>query len=193
MTATSTSTGDLWIFSASAGRQDYSLAPTNPNEDKTATIECQLFNYTLGEGTHLYEALSYVWGNQDEKVPILIGEHYFEVTRNLHTALLRLRNHFFERIVWVDAVCIDQGNRLEKGRQIQHMTEIYHQASRVIVWLGEGTDKSNQAIEDKRNAAENEGTNPLERSNQQEILERRRIWVREHSNDLCSKVLKTSI
>jgi Heterokaryon incompatibility protein (HET) len=106
-----------------------------PNRDETAVIECQLLNHTLesGKGTHLYEALSYVWGNPDETVPILIGEHYFKITKNLHAALLRLRNHSFERIVWVDAICISPADDQEKARQIQNMAKIYGQASRVII------------------------------------------------------------
>ena len=115
--------------SLSPGERDGSirLLRLMPNRDETAVIECQLFNYTLesGKGTHLYEALSYVWGNPDEIVPIKIGEHCFKVTKNLHAALLRLRNHSFERIVWVDAVCINQADNQEKAHQIQNMTKIY--------------------------------------------------------------------
>jgi heterokaryon incompatibility protein (HET) len=98
-----------------------------PNKDETAAIKCQLFNYTLesAKGTHLYEALSYVWGNPDETVPISIGKHHINVTKNLHAALLHLRSHSFERIVWVDAVCINQADDQEKARQIQYMTKIY--------------------------------------------------------------------
>ncbi|KAN0075032.1 Heterokaryon incompatibility protein (HET) domain containing protein [Elaphomyces granulatus] len=174
--------------SLSPGERDGSirLLRLMPNRDETAVIECQLFNYTLesGKGTHLYEALSYVWGNPDETVPIKIGEHCFmKVTKNLHAALLRLRNHSFERIVWVDAVCINQADDQEKAHQIQNMTKIYGQASRVIIWLGEGTDDSDQAFEGIRNAAEDEVTDSLEEANREPILkllERpwfRRIWV----------------
>jgi len=188
--------------SLSPGERDGSirLLRLMPNRDETAVIECQLFNYTLesGKGTHLYEALSYVWGNPDETVPIKIGEHCFiKVTKNLHAALLRLRNHSFERIVWVDAVCINQADDQEKAHQIQNMTKIYGQASRVIIWLGEGTDDSDQAFEGIRNAAEDEVTDSLEEANREPILkllERpwfRRIWVRGPIFDnLCGKALK---
>ena len=169
-----------------------------PNRDGTAAIECQLFNYTLepGEGTHLYEALSYVWGNPDKTLPIFIGDHCVKITKNLHAALLRLRNHSIERIVWVDAICINQADDREKGHQVQYMAKIYGQASRVIIWLGEGTDDSDQAFEDICNAAEDEGTNSLKETNQKAILkllERswfRRIWVSRYSNNLDRKALK---
>ncbi|OCL01779.1 hypothetical protein AOQ84DRAFT_328482, partial [Glonium stellatum] len=64
------------------------------------------------------------------------------------------------------------------------MTKIYGQANRVIVWLGEAADNSDQALEDIRVAAESECTNSLNNENSQKailrLLERpwfRRIWV----------------
>ena len=168
-----------------------------PHEDKTAPIQCQLVNYSLQEssgGTHLYEALSYVWGDPKETLPISIisiGEHDLPVTHdlpvrvNLHAALSRLRDRCFERIIWVDALCINQADKKEKEYQIQSMTKIYGQANRVIVWLGEAADDSDQALEDIRVAAEGEFTNSSNNEKSQKailkLLERpwfRRIWVR---------------
>jgi len=72
-----------------------------------------LRNYSLPESDtriHLYEALSYVWGNQYETLLIHVGRVKFPVTVNLHAALSLLRDRSFERITWVDAVCVDQNN-----------------------------------------------------------------------------------
>lgn len=38
--------------------------------------------------------------------------------------------------LWVDAICINQDDPAEKGRQILLMGEIYAKATQVIVWLG---------------------------------------------------------
>jgi hypothetical protein len=46
-----------------------------PHEDKAADIQCELFEYSLPnscERTHMYDSLSYVWGNPAEKLPIFI-------------------------------------------------------------------------------------------------------------------------
>jgi hypothetical protein len=80
-----------------------------PDKDETAPIQCRLFNYSpqeSGKKTHLYEALSYIWGDPDQTLPILINEHPFNITVNLYAALSRLRNPSFERVIWVDAICI---------------------------------------------------------------------------------------
>ncbi|KAK8057882.1 hypothetical protein PG996_011819, partial [Apiospora saccharicola] len=113
-----------------------------PHHDDDAPIRCQLFNYPLfgsSEGYHLYEALSYVWGPSETPRVVHINEACLAVTENLHMALSRLRNHSLPRIIWVDAICIDQSNLTERNSQVQFMAEIYESASRVIVWLEETT------------------------------------------------------
>jgi hypothetical protein len=129
-----------------------------PSEDDAAEIQCELFEYPLhhSRGSHLYEALSYVWGDPADKLPILMHGHSISVTVNLHAALLRLRNHVMQRILWVDALCINQDDQEEKEHQIQAMTTIYGKANRVIVWLGEAADDSDKALEDIRIAGDSE-------------------------------------
>jgi hypothetical protein len=93
----------------SPGNDSIRLLRLMPHEEETADIQCELFEYSLQnncQGTHLYEALSYAWGNPDEKLPIFINKRSLKVPMNLYAALLRLRNHSMERILWVDALCI---------------------------------------------------------------------------------------
>lgn len=131
-----------------------------PNRDEAAPLECQLHEYPLqgsGKETHLYEALSYVWGSFDDPPQcIFINGHYLPITANLHSALLHTRNHTFQRTLWVDAICINQEDEQEKSLQIQMMAKIYSQADRVIVYLGEAADCSDQALELIRALAEDE-------------------------------------
>jgi hypothetical protein len=158
-----------------------------PHEDEAADIQCELFEYSLRnscKGIHLYEALSYVWGDPEDKRPLLIDNHSFDVTVNLHAALSHLRNHSIERILWIDALCINQANREEKEHQIQSMARIYGQAQRVVVWLGEALDDSDLALEAIRIAASKTSTYSSDGERIQlavfALLQRpwfRRIWV----------------
>ena len=80
-----------------------------PYEDENGPIQCRLYDYPLqksGEGTHLYEALSYVWGGWDKPHCISIDGCNVYVTANLYAALICLRDLHTERIMWVDAICI---------------------------------------------------------------------------------------
>lgn len=53
-----------------------------------------------------YDALSYVWGDKSNPVSIRCGKGVIKVTRNLHVALLHLRDETVCRDLWVDAICM---------------------------------------------------------------------------------------
>ncbi|TGO84050.1 hypothetical protein BPOR_0556g00010 [Botrytis porri] len=130
-----------------------------PDEDLTAQIHFRLHNYSLRKsdrGIHLYEALSYVWVSPESPKVVYINNHSLSITANLYTALLHLRYRSFERIIWVDSICINQEDNTEKSHQIQLIAKIIGQANRVIVYLDDAADGSNQALESIRVAAEGE-------------------------------------
>jgi len=121
-----------------------------PSEREGKSLQGELFEYRLrnsDKSSHPYEALSYVWGGDKKRQFIAIGNLHLDITQNLYTALLHLRDHDCARILWVDAICIDQEKNEEKENQIPLMAEIYSKALHVVVWLGEAEDGSNQALE----------------------------------------------
>ncbi|KAK2754755.1 ankyrin repeat and sam domain containing protein 6 [Colletotrichum kahawae] len=107
-------------------------------------ICCELFEVQVTErGCDTpYEALSYVWGSSDLTHRIEVNGKELSITANLHVALSHLRLIDADRVLWVDAVCIDQNNHKERGHQVQQMGDIYHQARQVVVWLGEATSET---------------------------------------------------
>ncbi|KAJ5640280.1 uncharacterized protein N7484_008142 [Penicillium longicatenatum] len=128
-----------------------------PQKEKKTHIDCELFTYDLSDTAdrkHRYEALSYVWGSGMKPHSIRLNGCEFPVTENLHAALSQLRDVNFERILWVDAICINQENDEERAQQIQIMRTIYGQAKCVIVWLGEAANGGDQALESIRQLAE---------------------------------------
>ena len=72
-------------------------------------IKCEIFETYLHavEGVP-YEALSYVWGARQSADQIWVNDCPFDVTENLHEALTHLRRPDEDRVLWVDAICIDQ-------------------------------------------------------------------------------------
>ncbi|KAK3490901.1 heterokaryon incompatibility protein-domain-containing protein [Neurospora hispaniola] len=103
-----------------------------------------------------YKALSYEWGsppsNPSDARTMLLDNHPIHIRQNLHDALHSiLHNH--EKLygtspfyLWVDALCINQLDDREKGRQVQLMKTIYEAAEMVIVWLGKGTACTDEAM-----------------------------------------------
>jgi hypothetical protein len=69
-----------------------------------------------------FAALSYVCGPYADPVDVIsCGEYQIPVTRNCQDALRHLRELFGPLTVWVDAICINQGDSQEKSQQIELM------------------------------------------------------------------------
>jgi hypothetical protein len=83
-----------------------------------------------------YEALSYTWGSQVTRRPILINGMRFDIGENLYELLHARRSLFTSRFIWADALCINQADDEEKTEQVLHMSKIYMRANRVVAWLG---------------------------------------------------------
>lgn len=65
-----------------------------------------------------------------------------QVTPNLSAALDRLRLDTETRMLWVDALCINQVDNTERSQQVAQMGKIYSDARETIAWLGRGTTGS---------------------------------------------------
>jgi hypothetical protein len=161
-----------------------------PGKDEPENVQCELFEYTLRESnatSHLYEALSYVWGSEADPKFITVDDQKLAVTQNLYAVLLRLRDYNIPRIIWVDAVCINQGDDKEKEHQIRLLPAIYAKANRVAVWLGEAYHDSDQALEAIRLASiESTGLFNAEPSQQtvRRALQTMRIAYEEYKKNL---------
>jgi hypothetical protein len=84
-----------------------------------------------------YEALSYAWGSTAGRQKMRLNDRIILVTQNLRNAVLSLRYLNRPRILWVDALCINQNSTLEKNHQIKLMDLIYSQSRLVKIWLGQ--------------------------------------------------------
>jgi hypothetical protein len=120
-------------------------------------IQCELLTSKLAspEDIQDYAALSYTWGIGITPCDIIMNATKKEVTINLYLALRDLRLQEEDRILWIDALCIDQSNEKEKSYQVQQMGSIFSNAIQVNIWLGQGTYETDyfmnnvQAIEKK--------------------------------------------
>lgn len=96
-----------------------------------------------------YTALSYVWGeppDSQDSQEITVNQHDFPVWENLYSALRHMQYETIQPAIWIDAICIDQKNTNEKNDQVPRMGHIYSSAKCVLIWLGTGDQKSDQAI-----------------------------------------------
>jgi hypothetical protein len=76
-----------------------------------------------------------VWGDAKERTPVQINNQTLRIGNNLRKALLNLRNLKDPRVLWVDAICINQEDDDERSAQVAIMGDIYRQAKRTVIWL----------------------------------------------------------
>lgn len=119
-----------------------------------------------------YEALSYIWGSEEDPLEVLIrmaasqddddvGEVLIEipgtsnppqycrlaVRRNLESSLRHLRYTDRKRVLWIDALCINQADIIERSEQVSRMKDVFRLAQRVMIWIGSSTEGSRLAMQ----------------------------------------------
>ncbi|KAK0611705.1 heterokaryon incompatibility protein-domain-containing protein [Immersiella caudata] len=104
---------------------------------------CNLHIATLPQAVNSYSALSYAWQVGFEPTPlrtIICNDREVQIGENLFDALQRIRHVTSSRMIWADALCINQEDVEERSMQVAKMGDIFHGAYEVLVWLGlEGT------------------------------------------------------
>ncbi|KAI1138380.1 heterokaryon incompatibility protein-domain-containing protein [Hypoxylon sp. FL0543] len=132
----------------SANTVSYKPLPANGAQIRLVTIlpgrdykkvKCTVENFPFvknGANDPKYEALSYVWGDATITTPITLNSRPFQVTTNLEAALRVLRHKNKKRLIWVDAICINQTSIQERNQEVRRMRDIYSRAEQVIIWLG---------------------------------------------------------
>jgi hypothetical protein len=109
-----------------------------PAPTLTDTVSCDLFHACLDEKPD-FEALSYTWGDPNDTIEISLHGSTHTITRNLDSAFRHLRYPDRSRVLWVDALCINQEGSIERAQQVSQMRHVCDVggARRVVVWLGE--------------------------------------------------------
>lgn len=114
----------------------------------TTTIQCTLETFDR-DTSPPYEALSYAWGPKNY-ADILLNGALYAIRQNLWDFLDRASEKSITRAdgsdtyeagyLWIDQICIDQLSTQEKNQQVSRMSNTFEHATRVVIWLGRGTD-----------------------------------------------------
>lgn len=143
-----------WLSQASGSCQPlcyYPLEPCNHEirlltsfrVDRKDRVECKLMTVPFHRCPP-FTALSYMWGEDADRVPIRVNGQTFQATKSLASALRHIPRHWKSKFpgrnqtelwVWADAVCINQDDSNERGHQVQLMREIFSGAELVMCWL----------------------------------------------------------
>ena len=81
---------------------------------------------------------SYRWDDPRNITHITINGLRYNITQSAFIVLQEWCSFWRTRLIWIDSICINQKDEDEKAQQIELMRDIYRNASRVVVWLGDG-------------------------------------------------------
>lgn len=100
-------------------------------------IQCSMMHATIDA---TYQCLSYRWGDPLPETAIMIDGKRYCVRQNLldFLTLRQARQQTtpcFDDPLWIDALCIDQGNNQERNHQVSQMGQIFSHATIVNIWL----------------------------------------------------------
>ncbi|KAF2105247.1 heterokaryon incompatibility protein-domain-containing protein [Lophiotrema nucula] len=102
-----------------------------------------------------YCALSYVWGDPNNLRDIEVNGAPHKITKNLAEALRNVQFHWArvnpnheetEMLLWVDAICINQKDLIEKKHQIPLMGDIYASAGITFCSLSPKTTRTSLSL-----------------------------------------------
>ncbi|CAG8982897.1 hypothetical protein HYALB_00002914 [Hymenoscyphus albidus] len=119
-------------------------------DPRAERLNCELAHFSLDDTAPRYRALSYEWGIPSDKDPrIWINGMPHIIRKNLFCAMLELHSGQRGKTkygtpywIWIDALCINQEDLLERNEQVSMMGRIYGSAESVIIWLGVAKDDS---------------------------------------------------
>ena len=135
------STSSTFFFLVSSCHPPFtSVDCSEQQEIRTLTLKRGAFNDpttctldTVSLADHpRYTALSYVWGDANDRLPIHVDGLLFSATKNLALALQYIRKADQDQVLWVDAICINQADIDERNNQVSLMGTLYSEAEEVI-------------------------------------------------------------
>ena len=141
----------------------FRLLALQPDLDPDSIPRFQLFTAQQADFKKRYIACSYTWGPPVPLRAVLVNGSFHLVRQNCYDLLQACRTKSGPpSILWVDALCINQGSKSEKNHQVAQMGNIYGQARMVYSWLGLGKPDVEWLFE-KLNSKYSSGSSPFVR------------------------------
>jgi hypothetical protein len=114
----------------------YTYSPVSKSEIRLVTVktsgtdgqqlEASIKNVELDPDKPItYTALSYCWGDAVERVKIPCDGKTLSITTSLHEALVEINKFNPNEALWIDQICINQEDMVEKSEQVSKMNLIY--------------------------------------------------------------------
>lgn len=136
----------LVYYSLPIAIDQFRILSVRPASSTTSPIIADLIVENFKNQHKHYDALSYTWGGFSNSDRIIVNGKEFPVTQNLRLAIQNLRHPSRATRLWIDCICINQADTMERNSQVQLMGWIYSQAHHVVIWLGDTSETSRVAM-----------------------------------------------
>lgn len=107
-------------------------------------ITCEMIVVLLDSSDTPYTALSYCWTEAEPTCVVWINDIPVLIRPNLHAFLKRAQRERQQDWMFVDALCVNQAKIAERNQQVAAMGIVFHNAAKVIAWLGEPVFESSE-------------------------------------------------
>jgi hypothetical protein len=94
-----------------------------------------------------------MWGDPSPVDYVVVDGARVPIAANLARAMECLRNLKTPNpiLIWIDAICINQSDLIERGDQVAMMRLVYRNADCVRIWMNETIDKDSPAVSALKN------------------------------------------
>lgn len=129
-----------------------------PSTEETSRLKCRLTSVAI-DTFPAFKALSYRWGPPERTHTLLVETTSQDqstdpaqfltlgITASLDEALRHLRDPKQDLTLWIDQICINQANDVEKTEQVCGMSTVYARAEEVLIWLGPAESDSDKIMD----------------------------------------------
>jgi Heterokaryon incompatibility protein (HET) len=95
----------------------------------------------------VFHALSYTWGTLQTTTDIVVNGQILTITQSLEQILRAIRRPAADVAIWIDAICINQSDVIERNCIVPRIATVYDSAIGVICYLGPFDDSANEALD----------------------------------------------
>ena len=126
-------------------RKEFRILHVGPGTNFHDTLDCTLETIlSLQKPTPAYVAISYCWGEITGYETIRLNGRFHEVPSSAAVVLRQFRGHGLP--LWIDALCINQADIMERNSQVLLMGQIYSSCSECFIWLGDSDENTSSVF-----------------------------------------------
>jgi hypothetical protein len=144
-----------------SSRQEIRLLHVQGRQNADDVLICTLKTVSLlDDPKPPYKAISYFWAEVSGTATIELNGALVDIPGSAAKVLRQFRLLSSSRILWIDALCINQEDLNERSQQVALMGQVYRSSQGTLAWLGDSDGATERTLR-TLNRISNEFYNPI--------------------------------